>query len=103
MKIQIVLEPDAEVELDALDAWWREHRRAVASQVADEFSRALDVLRATPEIGRPYNRGGVRNIRWLLMRKTPYKLFYHYEPGSDVVTIVAAWSSARKRGPRLKK
>lgn len=38
-------------------------------------------------------------IRWLRMNKTPYMLFYEYEPGSDQVWIVCIWSGARRAGP----
>jgi len=46
-------------------------------------------------------RRGVHNVRWLLMHGTEHKLYYHYEPGGDVVSIIAIWGGKRKGGPPI--
>jgi plasmid stabilization system protein ParE len=102
MKIRVEFEPDAIEQVEALDLWWREHRPGAASQVVDEIVRLRDLLSETPEIGVPYTWRGVQNVRWLRLQKTPYKAYYHFESGGDVVTIVCVWSGMRKQRPPLK-
>ncbi len=102
MNIKIEIQPEAQEQLAALDQWWRSHRSAAPSQVLDELERAIGLLADNPEIGRKYADGGLSNIRYLRLRRTPYLLYYHYEAGSDVVTIVSAWSGARQRRPPIK-
>jgi plasmid stabilization system protein ParE len=102
MTVRVKIEPEAFDQIDELDRCWREHRPAAASQVVDELARVVAALEQTPEIGALYRRRDIRNVRWLRLRKTPYLAYYEYEPGSDVVRIVAVWSGARGRGPELK-
>ena len=58
-------------------------------------------LAEQPESGARYKRQGLRNLRRVRITGTPYLAFYHYEPGGEVVTILAVWSGTRKRGPKL--
>ena len=67
----------------------------------NELERVVDMLTDNPEIGRLYSRGGLQNIRCLRLRKTPYMIYYQYEPGGDVATIVSAWSAVRKQRPPI--
>jgi plasmid stabilization system protein ParE len=73
VKIRIDIAEEAERQFQHLDAWWRQNRQAAADQVADEFERIRKLLAEQPEIGTPFLRGGNRNIRWIPLRKTPYK------------------------------
>mgnify|MGYP001034219991 CR=1 FL=1 len=102
MSIKVEIQPEAHEQLAALDQWWRTHRPAAPTLVLDELERAIGLLKDNPEIGRNYTHGGLSNIRYLRLRKTPYLLYYHYESGGDAVTIVSAWSGARHRRPPLK-
>jgi len=93
--------PSASAQLDELDLWWREHRPDSATSVLDEFEQAIALLEQQPSVGVPYEHKGTRNVRWVRLAGTPYKVFYHFEPGSDVVTIVSVWSGMRGHGPPL--
>ena len=101
MSVRVETLPEADVLIDELESWWRENRSAAASQVLDEVGRVIALLSERPELGVPYKQRGLRNIRWVRLRKTPYKLYYHYEPGGEVVSIVSVWSGMRRRGPPL--
>ncbi len=102
MSVEIEIQPEAQEQLVVLDQWWRSHRPAASSLVFDELDRVIGLLANNPEIGRKYTHGGLSNIRCLRLRKTPYFIYYHYETGADVVTIVSAWSGARQRRPPIK-
>jgi len=101
MNIRIVFTLDARAQLIELDAWWRQNRQAAASRVDDESTRLQTLMRANPEIGRIYQLRGYKHVRWLRLHATPYRLFYQHEPGSELITIVAFWSSAHPAGPPL--
>lgn len=101
MPVRIDIQPEAEEQIAALDRWWHTNRPAAPGLVLDEVERLLGLLAESPEIGRPYTRGGLQNIRWIRLRRTPYLLYYHYEPGSEVATIVSAWSAVRRRRPPI--
>jgi plasmid stabilization system protein ParE len=99
MKLRIEVEPQATRQLDELDLWWREHRPDSRVSVLDEFESALEALREQPDLGAPYERGGVRNVRSLRLHDTPYKLYYHHEPGGEVLSVISVWSAMRGSGP----
>ena len=101
MSVRVETLPEADALIDELDSWWRKNRPAAASQVLDEVNRTIALLSERPEIGVPYKRRGVKNVRWVRLHKTPYKLYYHYEPGGEVVSVLSVWSGMRRKGPPL--
>ena len=101
MKVRIEVEPQAITQLAELDDWWREQRPDSRTTVLDEFEHALEAALEHPDRGTLYTRDGVRNVRWLSLRDTPYLLYYHHEPGGDVLSVVAVWSGMRGVGPSL--
>ncbi len=101
MSVRVVTQPEADEQILALDAWWREHRPAAAFQVVDELARLVEELSEHPELGSPYETKGLSSIRRVRLRKTPYLLYYHHEPGSDLVTLLSLWSGVVKHGPSL--
>ena len=101
MSVRVEIQPTAQRELLALDAWWQEHRAAAASRVVDEYTRLIALLAETPMMGKLYRRKGVRNVRCMRLMGTPYKVYYHHASGSDLVTIVSLWSSMRGKGPPI--
>jgi plasmid stabilization system protein ParE len=101
MTFRVDVEPSASLQLDELDLWWREHRPDSTASVLDEFEEVIDLLETQPGVGVPYERKGMRDVRWVRLRGTPYKVYYHHEAGGDVVSIVAVWSGQRGVGPPL--
>jgi plasmid stabilization system protein ParE len=101
MTVRIEIAPQAITQLDELNAWWCEHRPDSRTSVLDEFELAIAALREQPGTGVPYERGAVRYVRWIRLRGTPYKVFYHHEPGGEVLSVVAVWSGMRGVGPSM--
>ncbi|MEK7705771.1 MAG: type II toxin-antitoxin system RelE/ParE family toxin [Myxococcota bacterium] len=101
MTLQVETLPLADEHLEEIQAWWFEKRRDVPFMVLDEYARIIALIGERPEIGRPYVRRGVRNVRWVLMHGSEHKVYYHDEPGSDVVSVIAVWGGARKGGPPI--
>lgn len=100
MKVRVEITAEAESQFTDLHAWWQANRTASSGQVATELERLRLLIAEQPEIGTRYGRG---YTRWLQLKGTPYKLYYRYEPGSDVAMVQSFWSGMRGSGPRLKK
>ncbi|OGQ78404.1 MAG: hypothetical protein A2289_25090 [Deltaproteobacteria bacterium RIFOXYA12_FULL_58_15] len=102
MTLRIRTTSAADEMISHLDAWWREHRTAVASQVTDELKRVCAILADNPNAGIPYRHRRIQGIRKYRLSKTPYYLYYvtHLEEGE--IEVLALWSAVRKRGPPLK-
>jgi plasmid stabilization system protein ParE len=103
MTVRVEFAEDAIEQADDLDWWWSRNRPEASRQVPSELARIAELLSEQPELGKVYEKRGVKNVRWVPMHKMPYKVYYRYEPGDDVVSIVAVWSGALPKGPPLPK
>lgn len=98
MKLEIA--PRALREAERSARWWRENRPAARMLFDEELRRALDQIRAAPQLGSAYEVMPGREHRRLLMPETRYHVYYRVV-GSERVRVVAIWSAVRGRGPRL--
>jgi plasmid stabilization system protein ParE len=98
--VNVILLDEAQRQLEAEDAWWREHRDA-KDLLIEEFEQALRHLSESPSTGQRYrwNRGKLVQ-RWL-MRKTGCYLYYFHDRERGVVEIHSLWGARRGQGPRL--
>ncbi|HZZ84373.1 MAG TPA: type II toxin-antitoxin system RelE/ParE family toxin [Anaeromyxobacteraceae bacterium] len=95
--MKVELSAEAQAQVDRIDAWWRENRRAAPNLFAEELEEALRALAVAPALGVRYpRRPGVRR---LLLNRTHYHLYLLEE--ATRVYVVAIWSAYRGRGPRL--
>ena len=101
MSVRVEIQPEALKQIEALDQWWRRNRPAAADLVLDEMDRVVELLAEAPEIGTPYREHGLENVRSVRLRRTPYKAYYHFEPGAETVTILTVWSAVRKLSPQI--
>lgn len=100
MTLRVVIAPEAERHVREIDRWWREHRTAAPDLFLDEFSAAIELIRAMPLAGRRYRGGPVRSVRRVLLRTTHYHVYY-FVRGTEMV-ILAVWSAVRGTGPDLR-
>jgi len=91
--------PEADAQLRKVDDWWRENRRASPDLLLNELSCAFEILARVPQIGRLYRRSPVPGTRRLLLRATPYHVYY--VPREDDVRVLAVWHGERGAGPPL--
>lgn len=95
--MKVELSDEAQVQVQRIDAWWRENRPAASDLFADELEQALRALEGAPGLGVRYEpRPGVRR---LLLRQTHYHLYFLEE--QERVHVLAVWSAFRGRGPGL--
>ncbi len=96
--MKVELSEKAEAQVDVIDAWWRENRRAAADLFTNELAQALKALTDIPALGTPYQARRTM-IRRVLLRRTHYHVYFVQE--DDRLYVVAVWSAFRGRGPKL--
>ncbi len=95
--MKVELSAEAQAQVDHIDAWWRENRRAAPNLFAEELEQALRTLAETPAVAVRY--APKPSVRRLLLGRTHHHLYVIEEAGR--VYVVAVWSAYRGRGPRL--
>jgi plasmid stabilization system protein ParE len=88
-------------QIEALNAWWVEHRSAARSLFLDELERVERLLRDNPEIGAVYAAHKHGAIRHVLLSRTDHRLYYRYRREHDEIVVMMVWGPSRARGPRF--
>lgn len=99
--MKVLVAPDAEAQIRAIDGWWRENRKASPRLFAEELAAAIALIEAWPLAGRSRRHPGVPGLRRVLMRATRYHVYYA-PVGEECLSVLAVWSAVRGRGPRLR-
>jgi plasmid stabilization system protein ParE len=99
MIVAVVVSPEAEAQIRAVDDWWREHRTAAPGLFAQEAAETIATLQFMPHAGRRFSHPTVPGVRRFLLRATRYHLYY--VASGDVLVVVAVWSQVRGTGPDL--
>jgi plasmid stabilization system protein ParE len=101
MSPRVVTTPQADDDIRTIDEWWRENRPADPDLFAEELTEAMALLGVVPEMGRRYRHRPIPELRRIILRATRYHIYYVV--ADDLVTVLAAWSAVRGRGPRLRR
>jgi plasmid stabilization system protein ParE len=99
MSRPVIVSPEAEAHIDAIDAWWRSNRRAGPNLFAEELAEAVALLELAPEVGRRYHHPEVIGVRRVLLRATRHHVYY--VPTERAVVVLAVWGSVKGSGPDL--
>ena len=99
MTFRLVTTPEAEGQIRAIDAWWRENRTASPNLFSEELASIFELLASTPYIGRTYRHATVKDVRRVLLRSTRYHTYYVVH--DDAVIVLSVWSAVRRTGPDL--
>ena len=97
--MRVLLAPEAQAQVDAIDDWWRENRTAAPDLFFQELASTLGVLSRAPGLGRRYTHATVKSVRRVLMRSTRYHVYYVVH--ADIVLVLSVWSGQRGTGPNL--
>lgn len=81
MKWRVIIRPNAEADLREAWSWYESQRAGLGEQLLVEVHAAIHLLETDPE-RRPFY---YHDFRRLLIRRFPYKLFYHIEGGRVTV------------------
>ena len=100
MSIRVIIPATVGLQIDKIDAWWREHREAAPRLFSEELASALELLSGAPHAGKVYRHPDVRSVRRLVLRATRYHVYYRV--AASEVTVLSVWSAVRGSGPDLR-
>lgn len=101
MKVKVRIEPEAEQQAEDLIAWWREHRPA-AKSLREQLREAFDRIMTAPYAAPVYEKVEGEDVRRLLIRSTPYAVYYYVDETAATARVISLWSGQRGEGPPLK-
>lgn len=87
----IIIHDKAKQELDHAISYYEEQKRGLGLDFLSKVEKALEKVRINPNIGSPYN---IKNLRYYVIRRFPYKIFYTEFEG--FIWIVAIAHAKRK-------
>jgi len=100
-RFRVVLSPEAERQVAAIEEWWRANRAAAPELFLRELSAAIRHLGRAPFSGRRYEAAGSGNVRRVPMSRTRYHVYYRPDELSESVKVLAVWHMSRGEGPPL--
>ena len=100
MSLPVRTTPEADVQIGAIDDWWRHNRNAAPDLFFQELTASFEVIGVAPQIGRLYRQSPVRGTRRVLLKESRYHVYY--VPCGDEVRVLAVWHARRGVGPPLR-
>ena len=94
-----IASPEAAVQIESIDAWWRGNRPAAPDLFREELAAAVLAIRTLPQMGRPIRHPIVKGLRRVVLRATRNHVYYVVH--RDVIFILAVWGAVRGSGPKL--
>jgi plasmid stabilization system protein ParE len=98
---RVLVAPQAEAQIRAIDAWWRRHRKRSSDLFSRELGEALATLEVAPKAGRRYPHRTIKGLRRIPLRSTRHHVYYL--AGKDAVIVLAVWGAVKGSGPDLTK
>ena len=89
----VIIGPDAEADIAAVDAWWRENRLAAPDLFFSELQHALSLIASPHYVGPRFVNRRYPGMRRYLMRSTRYHVYY--QPRGKDIVVVAVWGAVR--------
>jgi len=99
--MNVLVVPDAELQIRTIDGWWREYRLAAPALFAEELAAAFELIASAPRIGRRRSHRGVPGLRRVLLRATRYHVYYAPSLDGQRVFVLAVWSALRGKAPPI--
>ncbi len=83
MKYRLVVTPEAEDDLGEIFTWYETHRAGLGHEFLLQVDAGFRFIERSPATFAEQYRG----VRRYLLRRFPYKVFYHVE--GDLVVVLA--------------
>ena len=100
MSLPVRTTPEADVQIGAIDDWWRHNRNTAPDLFFQELTASFEVIGVAPRMGRLYRQSPVRGTRRVLLKESRYHVYY--VPCGDEVRVLAVWHARRGVGPPLR-
>lgn len=101
MTRQVLVSPQAEAQIQVIDAWWRENRPSSPDLFLQELSEAIALLQVSAEAGKHYAHRSIKGVRRIPLRATRHHVYY--VASRDAVAVLAVWGAVKGVGPHLSK
>ena len=99
--MRLLFSEEAEIDAEAIDAWWRENRLDAPRLFAEELASVCQAIQRKPLIMKPYTeRRGMVIRRWR-PRRTLQHVYFVADIENDLITVLRGWGARRRRGPKL--
>jgi plasmid stabilization system protein ParE len=102
VSIELYTTAQADAEIRKARQWWEANRPAAPHLLKEELSETFERVTAHPNLGTLKPRKRFPNLRWVLLRKTRYLLFYEYRAEQNQLLVLSLRSAWRKPGHRIK-
>jgi plasmid stabilization system protein ParE len=99
VSLSIVTAPQADSQIETIDAWWRTNRSASPNLFSEELAAGFELIASAPDIGHLDRRAPLLGVRRILLRATRYHVYYIRQ--RDVVVVLAVWHTKRGTKPTL--
>ena len=99
MATAVIVSPEAEAQIQTIDAWWRENRPASPNLFVEELAQAFSTIEFAPDAGHRYPHPSVKGVRRIFLRATRNHVYYL--AGTDQAIVLAVWGSIKGGGPDL--
>ena len=101
MRALVRIQPEADEQARAIDAWWRANRLDAPELFVEELGAAFALLSSAPGAGRRYSARSIPGLRRVMLPGTRHHVYYVYDPERAEVSVLAIWSAVRGKGPPL--
>jgi len=99
--VKLIFAAEAERDVEAIDAWWRENRLDAPRVFVDELASVCQAIQRKPLIMKSYTeRRGVVVRRWQLRRSLQH-VYFVADMEHDTIIVLRVWGARRGRGPKL--
>ena len=98
--MRVELSTRAKRELERIDARWRKHRPQVPDLIIEELATAEEEMVTAPYSRRPCGEFKGLALRFWLLPKTAYQVYYTVNREDDVVMIHSIWGARRGHTPK---
>jgi hypothetical protein len=85
-------------EIEAAKRWWLDKRDKNPSLFEAELRGALSQIKTVPHLGIHYGVHRGKEVRYVVMLKTKYGLFYRIDDDT-LIRVMSIWDGRRKSGP----
>jgi plasmid stabilization system protein ParE len=99
MSRPVLVAAPAQLQIQAIDAWWRANRSASPELFAQELADAFSTIGLAPLAGHRYRHAQVRGMRRVPLRATRNHVYY--VATDDAVLVLAVWGAIKGAGPDL--
>jgi len=89
MAVELILAPEAEIDLTEAYAWYENRRAGLGEEFLSSVDACLESIRRQPEMYRPVHE----TYRRALVRRFPFAIFYEYAEAA--VTVYSVFHTSR--------